>query len=128
MKKLFRKFSLFAFFSTILLVSCKKETPAEPKKQYTVSYHCDLPPSGQVKIINYTFAGHNVSDTLTFVDTFDLICTMESGERPAISVSCNITIPYAAINAQIQVNGATVSHDYQSGTGYQVAYTNYLLQ
>ena len=128
MKKLLKKFSLFAFFSTILLVSCKKETPAEPKKQYTVTYHCDLPPIGQTKIINYMYAGHIVTDTLTYVDKFDWTTTMESGERPSITVSCNITIPYAAITAQINVNGATVACGFRSGKGFQIENTSYLLQ
>lgn len=122
-----KKIITLALLSTILFVSCKKETPEPQKKKYTVTYHADLPPSGQIKTLSYAVSGHTYTDDATYLDEFNLTLERESGDIMSLNADCYITTPYESVLVEIIVDGATVSHHLIGGTGNQTAYCYYKL-
>lgn len=126
MKKIIKKFALFALFSTLILASCKKETPEPEKKQYTITYFADLPPVGQFKVITYSVKGYAYTDTI-YSDQFSITFNMESGDILSLNADCNITTPNETVHVAIKVDGATTSYQTINGTGQQTAYCYYKL-
>lgn len=116
MKKIIKKFALFALFSTLILASCKKETPEPEKKQYTITYFADLPPVGQLKVITYAVKGYVYTDT-TYSDQFSITFNMESGDILSLNADCNITTPIETVHVAIKVDGSTTSYQTINGTG-----------
>lgn len=126
MKKIIKKFALFALFSTLILASCKKETPEPEKKKYTITYFADLPPVGQFKVITYGVKGYVYTDT-TYSDQFYITLNMESGDILSLDANCNITTPSEAVHVEIKVDGNATSYQTVAGTGNQTAYCYYKL-
>ena len=132
MKKLLKKFSLFAFFSTILLVSCKKETPKpDPIPEYrTVKYQIIYSGTNKSRTLDY-FDAAGVSQTeFPGYDTITKLEYMKVGKLASITASCtsNVAAPGAAtsvdlkiyINNQLQVAAFDNAINYAQGSCYVV--------
>jgi hypothetical protein len=124
MKKLFRKFSLFAFFLTILLVSCKKEEPKpEPVPQYrTVKYQIIYHGTNHSRQLDYFDAAGTMQTDYPGYDTIIKMEYMKVGKLAAITATCSSSVPApgasTSVDLKIFVENQLQASAYNVGVNY----------